>query len=107
VSDTPDNGLESAVERIKRNSRYLRGTLEQSLADPVTGGLAEDDIQLSKLHGFYQQDDRDVRTERTRQKLEPAWSFMIRVRVPGGICTPAQWLRMDELARPMPVTACA
>jgi len=89
----------SDVERIKRNSRYLRGTLLESLADPVTAGLAEDDTQLSKLHGFYQQDDRDIRSERTRQKLEPAHSFMIRARVPGGICTPQQWLQMDELAR--------
>jgi len=71
----------------------------QSIADPATGGLAEDDIQLSKLHGFYQQDNRDIRAERTRQKLEPAYSFMIRARVPGGICTPAQWLEMDKLAR--------
>ena len=99
MNDTNKNTPGSAVERIKRNSNYLRGTLVESLADPTTGGLAEDDIQLSKLHGFYQQDDRDRRTERTRQKLEPAYSFMIRARVPGGICTPAQWLKMDELAR--------
>ena len=99
MSNTNDNPALSPVERIKRNSNYLRGTLLESLADPVTGGLAGDDIQLSKLHGFYQQDDRDIRAERTRQKLEPAYSFMIRARVPGGICTPLQWLRMDELAR--------
>lgn len=99
MSDTNDGATLSAVEHIKRNSNYLRGTLVESLADPVTGGLAGDDVQLSKLHGFYQQDDRDIRGERTRQKLEPAYSFMIRARVPGGICTPEQWLKMDELAR--------
>jgi len=86
------------VERIKSASRYLRGTLLESLADPVSGGLFEDDTQLIKLHGSYQQDDRDIRDERRRQKLEPAYSFMIRTRLPGGVCTPAQWLAMDDLA---------
>jgi sulfite reductase (NADPH) hemoprotein beta-component len=99
MNDTKKNAPGTAVERIKKNSNYLRGTLVESLADSTTGGLAEDDMQLSKLHGFYQQDDRDIRTERTRQKLEPAYSFMIRARVPGGICTPSQWLKMDELAQ--------
>ena len=87
------------VEGIKTRSDYLRGTIVESLADRATGTLAEDDTQLSKFHGFYQQDDRDIRAERTRQKLEPAHSFMIRVRVPGGIATPEQWLEMDSLAR--------
>ena len=86
------------VEGIKQRSNFLRGTIVDSLADNATGTLAEDDTQLSKFHGFYQQDDRDVRVERTRQKLEPAHSFMIRVRVPGGIATPEQWLAMDALA---------
>lgn len=92
------SGALSDVERIKAASRHLRGTLVESLANPITGALAEDDTQLSKFHGIYQQDDRDVRSERTRQKLEPAYSFMIRARVPGGICTPEQWLNMDEVA---------
>ena len=89
----------SDVERIKAASRKLRGTLAESLANPVTGALAEDDTQLSKFHGIYQQDDRDLRSERTRQRLEPAYSFMIRARVPAGICTPEQWLNMDDVAR--------
>ncbi len=87
------------VEGIKARSDYLRGTIKASLADAATGTLAEDDTQLSKFHGFYQQDDRDIRAERNRQKLEPAHSFMIRVRVPGGIATARQWLEMDRLAR--------
>ncbi len=89
----------SDVERIKARSRHLRGTLVESLKDPLTGAFAEDDTQLSKFHGIYQQDDRDVRNERKRQRLEPAYSFMIRVRVPGGVCTTDQWLSMDEIAR--------
>jgi sulfite reductase (NADPH) hemoprotein beta-component len=88
----------TAVEGIKARSRFLRGTLLESLADSATGALAEDDTQLSKFHGFYQQDDRDVRDERRRQMLEPDHQFMIRARVPGGICTPKQWLAMDAIA---------
>ncbi len=95
----PDEITLTPVEGIKARSNYLRGTIIESLADNATGTLAEDDTQLSKFHGFYQQDDRDIRAERTRQKLEPAHSFMIRVRVPGGIATSAQWLEMDALAR--------
>jgi sulfite reductase (NADPH) hemoprotein beta-component len=89
----------SHVERIKRESRLLRGTLVESLADPLTGAIREDDTVLVKFHGSYQQDDRDIREERRRQKLEPAYSFMIRTRLPGGVCTPAQWLALDEIAR--------
>ena len=87
------------VEGIKQRSNYLRGTIVEGLADTATGALAEGDTQLSKFHGFYQQDDRDIRNERLRQKLEPSYSFMIRVRVPGGIATSEQWLALDELAR--------
>ncbi len=96
-SDTTTPEL-SPVEGIKARSNYLRGTIADGLADAATGALAGDDTQLTKFHGFYQQDDRDSRSERQRRKLEPAWSFMIRVRVPGGIATPAQWLALDTLA---------
>lgn len=95
----PQDGPPSDVERIKRESRFLRGTLEQSIADGLTGGLSDDDNRLLKFHGSYQQDDRDLRNERSRQKLEPAYQFMIRVRAPGGVVTPEQWLVMDRLAR--------
>lgn len=88
----------SDVERIKSASRHLRGTLAQSLDDAITGAIADDDTQLSKFHGIYQQDDRDRRGVRKRQKLEPAYSFMIRARLPGGVCTPEQWLAVDQLA---------
>jgi sulfite reductase (NADPH) hemoprotein beta-component len=89
---------QSPVERIKRESRLLRGTLAESLADPLTGAIREDDTALIKFHGSYQQDDRDVREERRRQKLEPDYSFMIRTRLPGGVCTPHQWLALDDIA---------
>ncbi len=86
------------VEGIKARSSHLRGTLVDSLKDPLTGAIADDDTQVSKFHGIYQQDDRDVRQIRKRQRLEPAYSFMIRARVPGGVCSTGQWLNMDEIA---------
>ena len=88
----------SDVERIKADSHRLRGTLAKSLEDPLTGAIAEDDTQLSKFHGIYQQDDRDIRSERKRQRLEPAYSFMIRARLPGGVMTMGQWRNMDRIA---------
>ena len=94
-----DNTALTPVEGIKTRSNFLRGTIAESLDDRATGALAEDDTQLSKFHGFYQQDDRESRVERNRRKLEPEHSFMIRVRVPGGIATAEQWLEMDKLAR--------
>lgn len=89
---------ERSVEDIKRASIGLRGQLLESLADPVTGGLRADDQTLIKYHGSYQQDDRDLREERRRQKLEPAHQFMIRTRTPGGVITPTQWLKLDAVA---------
>ena len=87
-----------SVEDIKRQSGRLRGTLVESLSNQVTGALADDDQTLIKYHGSYQQDDRDVRDERRRQKLEPDHSFMIRTRTPGGVVSPAQWLKLDAIA---------
>ncbi|OYX16696.1 MAG: sulfite reductase, partial [Sphingomonadales bacterium 32-67-7] len=90
----------SADERMKDASDYLRGTISTGLLDRITGAVpSADDVKLMKFHGIYQQDDRDVRDERRRQKLEPAFQFMIRVRLPGGVCTAPQWLMLDELAR--------
>ena len=88
----------SANEGIKANSNYLRGTIAEGLADQSTGSLSDDDQQLIKFHGSYQQDDRDLRSERRKHKLEKAYSFMIRIRVPGGVATPAQWLETDRLS---------
>jgi len=87
-----------SVEAIKQASGRLRGTLLKSLANEVTGALNDDDQTLIKYHGSYQQDDRDIREERRQQKLEPAHAFMIRTRTPGGVVTPAQWLKLDAIA---------
>lgn len=88
----------SEVEHIKAASRHLRGTLVEGLVDPLTGAISDPDTQVSKFHGIYQQDDRDIRSERKRQKLEPAFSFMIRARIPGGLLFADQWLAMDRIA---------
>jgi sulfite reductase (NADPH) hemoprotein beta-component len=88
----------SRNETIKRDSRFLRGTIADGLREPVTGGLAEDDQQLTKFHGIYQQDDRDLRFERAKKKLDKAFIFMARLRVPGGVLTPAQWMAMHDMA---------
>jgi sulfite reductase (NADPH) hemoprotein beta-component len=88
----------SRNEELKEKSRYLRGTIAAGLAEAATGAIAEDDAQLTKFHGTYLQDDRDLRPERRKKKLEQAYAFMVRVRVPGGVCTPAQWLALDRLA---------
>ncbi len=89
----------SDVERIKAESRGLRGTLRESLRNPVTGALAEDDVQVIKFHGIYQQDYRDLRAERHQQKLEPLYQFMARLRLPGGVLSGAQWLALGDIAR--------
>lgn len=88
----------SANERIKSASNLLRGTIADGLTHAETGALAEDDTQLTKFHGFYQQDDRDLRAERGKQRMEKAFSFMVRMRVPAGIVSPAQWLKIEKLA---------
>jgi len=89
----------SRNETIKAESRLLRGGIAEGLRDNVTGGIAEDDQQLTKFHGIYQQDDRDLRFERAKKKLEKAFIFMARVRIPGGVLTPAQWIAMHDLAQ--------
>ncbi len=89
----------SANERIKENSRFLRGTIADGLTIPETGAIADDDQQLTKFHGIYLQDDRDLRAERGRQRMEKAFIFMARMRVPSGILTPAQYLAADKMAR--------
>jgi sulfite reductase (NADPH) hemoprotein beta-component len=89
----------SRNERIKEASDYLRGTLAEGIAEEITGAITEADQQVVKFHGMYLQDDRDLRAERRRKKMEPAFAFMIRVRIPGGVLTPSQYLTLDEVGR--------
>ena len=88
----------SPIEKIKVESDGLRGTIVQSLHNEITGAIAEDDQALIKFHGMYQQDDRDRRDERAEKKLERLYSFMIRLRLPGGFLTPEQWITTHNIA---------
>ncbi|MFT5313019.1 MAG: sulfite reductase (NADPH) hemoprotein beta-component [Paraglaciecola sp.] len=91
-------GVLADNERMKDRSNFLRGTIEQDLKDDLTGGFSADNFQLIRFHGMYQQDDRDIRAERAKQKLEPLQNVMLRARLPGGIISPQQWLAIDKFA---------
>ena len=95
---TDIEGTPSEMEVIKDKTNYLRGNIEESFAERLTASIPDEDTKLLKFHGSYMQDDRDIRNERAQQKLEPAYQFMIRVRLPAGVATPHQWLTMDHLA---------
>src|SRR3954449_4280291 len=93
---------ESSTERIKKQSEGLRGTLKESLLDEHTGAIREDDQALVKFHGMYLQDDRDRREERAEKKLERLYSFMCRLRLPGGLLTPERWEALHHVAGTSP-----
>ncbi len=99
VTKTPTAKKLSENESIKSASNFLRGTILQSLGNRITGAVADADNALLKFHGTYMQDDRDLREERARQRLEPAFDFMVRIRAAGGIVTPQQWLDLDALSQ--------
>ena len=92
-------GKLSDNERLKAGSKHLRGTIDSDLQNPVTGAFEGDNFQLIRFHGMYQQDDRDLRNERTKQKLEPLQNVMLRARLPGGVIAPEQWLVIDKFAK--------
>lgn len=98
VEGLPEEPPPITNEDIKIQSNFLRGTIVEGLEDPSTGAIAASDQQLTKFHGTYMQDDRDLRDERKAQGLEPAYSFMIRCRLNGGVATPSQWLQMDSVS---------
>src|SRR5215210_1675894 len=98
VPPSGDRGLLSSIEKIKTESDGLRGTIAESLQDEITGAIREDDQALIKFHGMYQQDDRDRREERAAKKLDRLYTFMIRLRLPGGFLKPEQWIAIHEIA---------
>ncbi|KJZ79411.1 hypothetical protein HIM_00880 [Hirsutella minnesotensis 3608] len=98
VEGLPEEPAPITNEDIKLASNYLRGTIAEGLKDTTTGAISAADQQLTKFHGTYMQDDRDVRDERKAQGLEPAYSFMIRCRLAGGVATPQQWIQMDDIS---------
>lgn len=92
-----DEKPRSKVEVIKGASNYLRGNIPKELASNSTH-FSEDDYQVLKFHGVYQQDDRDLRRQLKQEGKDKHWIFMIRVRIPGGILTSEQYLVCDDLA---------
>jgi sulfite reductase (NADPH) hemoprotein beta-component len=89
----------SRNEHLKEASAYLRGTIAEALREETTASITEDNAQLVKFHGMYLQDDRDLRSERARKKMEKAFAFMVRVRIPGGVLTPEQFMALERIAR--------
>jgi sulfite reductase (ferredoxin) len=87
----------SKIELIKRKSRYLRGTIKEELQNNEPK-FSEDNVQVLKFHGVYQQDDRDLRGRLKKEGKERHYSMMIRARIPGGVLTPEQYLVFDRLA---------
>ncbi|KAL2145679.1 hypothetical protein VTI28DRAFT_6554 [Corynascus sepedonium] len=98
VEGLPEEPAPLTNEDIKIASNYLRGTIAEELKDTSTGAINASNQQLTKFHGTYMQDDRDLRDERKAQGLEPAYSFMIRCRLPGGVSTAKQWIQMDDIS---------
>src|SRR3979490_2228220 len=94
----PENNNLSSIEIIKQKSEGVRGTIEQGLQNEITGAISEEDQAVIKFHGMYQQDDRDRREERAEKKLERLYSFMIRLRLPGGFLKPEQWIATHNIA---------
>jgi sulfite reductase (ferredoxin) len=90
-------GNGSKVEHIKITSDYLHGQIQEEL-EQDTSRFSEDQIQLIKFHGMYQQEDRDARQARKAAGTEKAYQFMIRSRIPGGAVTAEQYLVEDEIA---------
>lgn len=88
----------SPVEKIKKESNGLRGTISEGLANDMTGAISDADMQVVKFHGMYLQDDRDRREERAEKKLERLYSFMIRLRLPGGVLSAEQWKACHHIA---------
>jgi len=97
-SEAPTPKPPSASEGIKLASNLLRGTIADDLKDTSTGAISDQNSALTKFHGLYLQDDRDLRLALKKAGKEKAFGFMLRVRLPGGRATPQQWLVLDRLA---------
>jgi sulfite reductase (NADPH) hemoprotein beta-component len=101
MSDSAEEEIPKALhknELLKAGSNFLRGHILRDLEDATSGTITEESSQLTTFHGIYAQDDRDLRSQRRKEGNEKAYIFMARIRVPGGVCTPKQWLTMDAIA---------
>lgn len=82
---------------IKISSNYLRGTIAQALEDQSTGKMIYEDTKITKFHGIYLQDDRDLREGLDSKGVERAYSFLIRIGIPGGVASSEQYIAMDNI----------
>jgi sulfite reductase (ferredoxin) len=85
------------VERIKAESRNLRGNIAEELVSPASG-VGGEAAQLLKFHGIYQQEDRDGRKARKAEGGVKEHTFMLRTKTPGGFVPARLYLALDELA---------
>lgn len=84
------------VEELKRSSNGLRGNIVDEMTNGVPN-VTDETYQLLKFHGMYQQDDRDLRRDLKQKGELPAYSFMLRSRIPGGVITREQYLAHHPL----------
>src|SRR5688572_4275466 len=98
------SGAESAppvkrvkVEFLKEESKHLRGTIKDTL-EGESSHFSEDEYNLLKFHGVYQQDNRDERMKARAEKRDREWIMMIRAKIPGGVLTADQYLAFDDIA---------
>src|SRR5690348_4009387 len=91
TAPAPSSPKRSPVEGIKETSQQLRGSIALSLLED-TDHFSEQDKQLLKFHGTYQQEDRDARKARRKEGVGKHFMFMVRCKIPGGRLTAAQYL---------------
>ncbi len=87
----------SGTEVIKENSQALRGNIAEELLQEAPK-FSEQNKQLLKFHGTYQQEDRDARKDRRADGLGKYHMFMVRCKIPGGRVSADQYMGLDDLA---------
>src|SRR5262245_44516357 len=87
----------SAAEGVKESSRQLRGSILEEIQQD-TDHFNDQNKQLLKFHGSYQQEDRDARKNRKKEGVGKHYMFMVRCKIPGGRLTAPQYLAVDQLA---------
>ena len=87
----------SGTEVIKESSQALRGDIAEELQQD-TPKFNDQNKQLLKFHGTYQQEDRDARKARRAEGLGKHYMFMVRCKIPGGRVLADQYLALDDLA---------
>ncbi len=87
----------SEVEDIKRESNHLRLTVKETLESDASH-FSEEEYQILKFHGVYQQEDRDKRAIARKEGRDKEWIMMIRAKIPGGVLSADQYIAFDDIA---------